>query len=177
MRDADKGQTWQQMQDELVHPCGGEAKLTDGELLELYKLAVKTIIDLKSKLATAHAEALLERTAQIAAHRVCCGVEHDPANGKLHGYCVVCGVPWPCEYASTPPASSQRALRILYEEISDYIRINNLGDVHHNRSMQFARDVLAAHPAVICTYCQSVCEEKFNNGNGAWVCIVCRRMQ
>jgi hypothetical protein len=21
-------------------------------------------------------------------------------NGKLHGYCVVCGVPWPCETAS-----------------------------------------------------------------------------
>jgi hypothetical protein len=35
------------------------------------------------------------------------------------------------------------ALRILYEETADYIRINNLGDVHHNRSMQFARDVLA----------------------------------
>lgn len=51
--------------------------------------------------------ALLERTAQIAAHRVCCGTEHDPANGKLHGYCVVCGVPWPCEYAGTPPKSTR----------------------------------------------------------------------
>ena len=60
MRDADKGQTWQQMQDELVHPCGGEAKLTDGELLELYKLAVKTIIDLKSKLATATSQRAME---------------------------------------------------------------------------------------------------------------------
>lgn len=35
------------------------------------------------------------------------------------------------------------ALRILYEETADYIRINNLGDVHHNRSMQFARDAIA----------------------------------
>lgn len=43
-----------------------------------------------------------ERVAQLTAHRVCCGTEHDPANGKLHGYCVVCGVPWPCEYAGTP---------------------------------------------------------------------------
>jgi hypothetical protein len=42
---------------------------------------------------------LIERTAQLIAHRACCGSEHDPANGKLHGYCVVCGVPWPCEYA------------------------------------------------------------------------------
>ena len=37
------------------------------------------------------------------------------------------------------------ALRILYEETADYIRINHLGDVHHNRSMQVARDVLEAN--------------------------------
>lgn len=47
---------------------------------------------------------LLERTAQIAAHRACCGTEHDPANGKLHGCCVVCGVPWPCKFAGKEPA-------------------------------------------------------------------------
>lgn len=35
------------------------------------------------------------------------------------------------------------ALRRLYEETADYIRINNLGDVHHNVSMQMARDALA----------------------------------
>lgn len=44
-----------------------------------------------------------ERIAQITAHRACCGTEHNPAEGKLHGYCVVCGVPWPCDYAGTPP--------------------------------------------------------------------------
>lgn len=37
--------------------------------------------------------------AAAMAHRACCGTEHDPANGKLHGYCVVCGVPWPCDTA------------------------------------------------------------------------------
>jgi hypothetical protein len=37
--------------------------------------------------------------AACTAHLVCCGTEHDPANGKLHGFCVVCGVPWPCETA------------------------------------------------------------------------------
>lgn len=42
---------------------------------------------------------LLARIASAAAHRVCCGTEHDPLNGKLHGYCVVCGVPWPCDTA------------------------------------------------------------------------------
>jgi hypothetical protein len=40
-------------------------------------------------------------TAAALAHRVCCGTEHDPSNGKLHGYCVVCGVPWPCETAQS----------------------------------------------------------------------------
>lgn len=37
--------------------------------------------------------------AAALAHRACCGSEHDPAQGKHHGYCVVCGVPWPCETA------------------------------------------------------------------------------
>lgn len=39
--------------------------------------------------------------AAALAHRACCGTEHDAQNGKLHGYCVVCGVPWPCETASS----------------------------------------------------------------------------
>lgn len=30
-------------------------------------------------------------------HRAATGAEHDPQNGKLHGCCVRCGVPWPCE--------------------------------------------------------------------------------
>lgn len=41
----------------------------------------------------------MNKIAAATAHRVCCGTEHDPQNGKLHGYCVVCGVPWPCETA------------------------------------------------------------------------------
>ena len=37
----------------------------------------------------------------------------------------------------------ERVLRALYEEQADYIRINHLGAVHHNKTMQDARDVLA----------------------------------
>ena len=37
--------------------------------------------------------------AAAMAHRACHSAEHDPLNGKLHGYCMVCGVPWPCETA------------------------------------------------------------------------------
>jgi hypothetical protein len=46
---------------------------------------------------------LLERVAQILAHRVCTAAEHDVSNGKIHGYCIVCAELWPCEYAGKPP--------------------------------------------------------------------------
>lgn len=60
----------------------------------------------RDKTADAREGALLERTAQLTAHRACCNEEHDPGNGKLAGFCVVCGVPWPCEYAGIPPVRS-----------------------------------------------------------------------
>jgi len=44
-------------------------------------------------------EKLSADLAAATAHRACCGSEHDTANRKLHGYCVVCGVPWPCDTA------------------------------------------------------------------------------
>lgn len=39
-------------------------------------------------------------------------------------------------------ATMREAAKALYEETADYIRINNLGPVHHNRSMQMMRDAL-----------------------------------
>ena len=33
-------------------------------------------------------------------------------------------------------------LQLLYDETADYIKINNMGDIHHNLSMQAARDAL-----------------------------------
>ena len=59
-------------------------------------------------LTTAEQRGEASRVAVLTAHRACCGVEHDPANGKLHGCCVVCGVPWPCDYAGQPPARGGR---------------------------------------------------------------------
>ena len=56
-----------------------------------------------------------ERVVQLITHRACCGTEHDPANGKLHGHCIVCGVPWPCEYAGKPPASAPSEERVRLE--------------------------------------------------------------
>ncbi|MCR4297527.1 MAG: hypothetical protein NUV75_02055 [Gallionella sp.] len=62
---------------------------------------------------------LQERTAQLVAHRMCCGSEHNPEQGKLHGYCVVCGVPWPCEYAGKPVAEQQEPVVWRYHIADD----------------------------------------------------------
>ena len=59
---------------------------------------------------------LIERTAQLIAHRACCGSEHDPSQGKFHGYCVVCGIPWPCEIAK--PIKSREAVERSKDERS-----------------------------------------------------------
>ena len=40
-----------------------------------------------------------ERIAQLVAHRVCGNQEHNPLNGKIAGYCIVCQVPWLCNIA------------------------------------------------------------------------------
>lgn len=72
-----------------------------------YFAAERKIVELETKLRQereARQAALTERIAILTAHRACCGTEADPANGKLHGYCVVCGVGWPCEYAGKPEA-------------------------------------------------------------------------
>ena len=47
-----------------------------------------------------------ERVAQLLAHRACHAAEHNPAEGRIHGYCMVCGIPWPCAYAGTPVSDS-----------------------------------------------------------------------
>jgi len=66
----------------------------------------KNVIDLSNELSALKSQGnLIERTAQTIAHRACCGGEHNPQEGKLHGYCVVCGLPWPCAYVGELPKS------------------------------------------------------------------------
>ena len=64
-------------------------------------------MDAAERTVKASSSSMTDRVARLLAHRACCGTEHDPANGKLHGLCVVCGVPWPCDYAGEPPAKSK----------------------------------------------------------------------
>ena len=79
---------------------------------------------------TDYTDRLLERTAQIAAHRACCGTEHDPLQGKLHGYCVVCGVPWPSDYAGEPPS-----LHLTEDDYQHFLAYSNL---EHKEDLRLA---------------------------------------
>lgn len=49
-------------------------------------------------------DSIARLTAQFAAHRAIGNQEQDTANGKLAGYCAVCQVVWPCEFARTASA-------------------------------------------------------------------------
>jgi len=65
-------------------------------------------------------------TASALAHRGCCGSEHDPANGKLHGHCVVCGIPWPCDTA-------KRFLAPIREVVDQTFNLDDIyGCMHGN---------------------------------------------
>ncbi len=35
-------------------------------------------------------------------HRAVHSAEHDPAQGRIHGFCLLCGVPYPCDYIGEP---------------------------------------------------------------------------
>lgn len=74
----------------LLPPPGDEVA---GELIQALRAERERVKELEG--------GLQNKIASATAHRACCGTEHDPQNGKLHGYCVVCGVPWPCETALT----------------------------------------------------------------------------
>jgi len=49
---------------------------------------------------------------------------------------------WNSRKQETNIARLLEALQLLYQETRDYIEINNLGDPHHNVSMQKAREAL-----------------------------------
>lgn len=74
------------------------------------------VIHSKHNATLRHQPAPVEAIARIQAHRAVHSAEHDPANGKLHGYCIVCGVPFPCQYVGQPPAPVEAWRDLLGEE-------------------------------------------------------------
>lgn len=72
---------------------------------------------------------LLADIATARAHRACGSEEHDSQNGKLHGYCVVCLVPWPCETANFfTRKNDQQSIINKLREISDRERWTDTAD-------------------------------------------------
>lgn len=102
-------------------------------------------------------EALVERAARkIAIHQ---GVDPDQLGPGERHVADVDGIPtiisdhrgplWRMWIPQAQIALAEvwpaiEALQILHEETADYIRINKLGDVHHNRSMRMSREALTA---------------------------------
>lgn len=95
-----------------------------------------------------------ERLLQMIAHRVCCGTEHNPLSGKLHGYCVVCGVPWPCKYAGPDPPSEEAEKNKAMEEAKKLRPVIEMCDEGQHK---FAK--LPDHPIyngrACCPYCMA----------------------
>ena len=57
--------------------------------------------------------------ASAKAHRAICGNECTFENKKLHGYCEVCGVPWPCDTARSfllKPSEANARIAFLEKE-------------------------------------------------------------
>ena len=72
-----------------------------------------------------HAHAPLKRSA----HRAVGNQEQDADNGKLAGYCLVCQIPWPCEYAGQPLGNTT-AIRKAAEDLTDAIE-NSKRTINH----------------------------------------------
>lgn len=68
--------------------------IKDGLYFEIGPEATRTLRD-----AFVFASVHNGNLAAVLGHRACGSAEHDPLSGKIHGYCIVCQIPWPCETA------------------------------------------------------------------------------
>lgn len=105
-------------------------------------------------------EYVRERVAQLIAHRACHAAEHDPLNGRIHGWCMVCGLPWPCEYAGTPPATNEmtteareEAIRQLEEECG---LLESLAPLINRRDIEMWADITAEPDDATISDCESI---------------------
>lgn len=126
---------------------------TNNGLQQSYENSCKTIEELKAKLADLEADNdALREVTKFKDHKTphimtACvrGLRVRLAEAEL----------WLTDYeqlridydaAKEQLAEADRALVVLYEHTADYIRVNNLGDVHHNQCMEQTRAYLAKYP-------------------------------
>lgn len=93
--------------------------------------------------------------AAALAHRACHSNEHDPLNGKVHGYCMVCGVQWPCDtakYFLRAPKTQTDRERSLALTLADVLqKLYSVANKYGDRSCDYdvcgevraARDLLS----------------------------------
>lgn len=115
-----------------------------------------------------------ERLTQMIAHRACLGTEHEPHNGKIHGYCVVCGVDWPCDYAGPVPVSYERC---SYRDCDPF---DSHQSVHALENTPMSGTSVEPTPyAVICPSCGKrymTYDEyirQLSMPNAFWICPTC----
>lgn len=81
-----------------------------------------------------------DQIAEIQAHRACHSAEHDPANGNIHGYCIVCGVPFPCDYVGKPSRDLEmeelRAWAKKCEQSQAAWQANHAAELKHSDELQ-----------------------------------------
>lgn len=89
-----------------------------------------------------------EMIAFFQAHRACHNAEHDPINGKIHGYCIVCGTPWPCEYSKPDLLSAALARAEQAEgerdEVKEKLRkaMHTLKRIGENQSRYYGSEAM-----------------------------------
>ena len=61
-------------------------------------------------------------------HRAVHSAEHDPPHGLIHGYCILCGVPYPCDYIGEPPAAGATTTHHLGDKLILTCKVLEVGE-------------------------------------------------
>lgn len=87
-----------------LYPSAAIDDLPDGSVSALRGLVGDIVIWIEEQECSEMVDRL---TAQFIAHRAVGNQEQDMENGKLAGYCLVCQIPWPCEYAAVKKTNTK----------------------------------------------------------------------
>lgn len=135
--------------DEIIEQATEFLATLDPETEEEFRAWVWPAIakDMADFAITIRDEALAARNKEIeakvalfTAHRAVGNQEQDLANGKLAGYCLVCQVPWPCEYAISSGVFTAKEIKAVLDAVE---KVPN--DIHYSSlATQGYREAIAA---------------------------------